>query len=570
MKTNKFHFYSMAAILSLFPFLIGGYYVFICAAVNIFLIVLFLIGLFRNKSFRISLSFESAVISLIALMYLITTLWAVDKTMSPYGFIKLLVPFLFMLNLFQIESDERKKLLSFLPLFAGIMTAGSYLLSLIKPLKVLFFDSVGNFHGAFQYANAFAIYLLIAIIVAVYKPKQNKISIATDIICTVLCIFGIVLSNSRIVGALTVFIIILIAIIFICQKIKQKKAKKAFIGIIIAVFTIGAIAFAVSPIGSEIYGKVMSDKSFVLRSIYYNDAFKFALKHPFGKGTYAFYYVQPKIQSANYYVIDVHNDYLQMMVEIGIIPCLLFVAVLIKQLVSKKTDLMQKLIIFALGAHCFFDYDLQFTSLFIVLLLCIDFGNEKEFESKSKVIPIVIFAAVIIFDSLLGLSALYNHTGNQEKSNYYHKNTSATLMLMQDNNDQQFGYDCATQLLENNDYIFEANRVLSNIYYANGRYGEAIEQMELVLEKEPRNINNYEEYIDLCVVAERDYIKSNNTEKAIECAQKIAGVDDSLKELKKNTNKRAILYTKKQKFRVDKEYRAIIKNHEKALKSSAD
>ena len=567
MKTDKFYFYSMAAILTVLPFIVGGYYVFVCSAVNIVLIVLFLIGLFRNKSFKLSISFETAVIGLMTLLYLITSLWAVDKTMSPYGFIKLLVPFLFMLNLFQIKSEDRKSLLFFVPYSAGIMVAGSYLLSFIKPMKALFFDDIGNFHGTFQYANAFAIYLLIALIIAIYKPKTKKISVAADIVCALLSIFGIALSGSRIVVALTVFILICIVVLFIFEKIQQRKKKTVFICVIAAVFTIGAIAFSLSPLGSEIIEKVMSDKSFVKRTVYYYDAFVFALKYPFGKGTYAFYYVQPTIQSANYYVIDVHNDYLQMMVEIGIIPCLLFVAVLAKQLISNKIDLMQKLIIIALGAHCFFDYDLQFASLFLILLLCFDFGNEKEFESKSKLIPIVVFAALIIFNSLLGLSSYFNHSGNQEKSNYYHKNTSATLMLMQNSNDQQFGYDCATQLLKNNNYIFEANRVLSSIYFENERYAEAIEQMEQVLNKEPRNMKNYEKYIDICIVAEQDYLKNNNTEKAKECAQKIAGIDDTLKELKKNTNKRAILYTKNQKFKVDKEHIDIIRKYEKALKS---
>ncbi|MCD7796645.1 MAG: O-antigen ligase family protein [Clostridiales bacterium] len=79
-----------------------------------------------------------------------------------------------------------------------------------------------------------------------------------------------------------------------------------------------------------------TDGSLNERYLYYKNAIIYSLHHPFGKGAYAFYFAQSQFQNTYYYAIDVHNDYLQIMLEAGIMPALLFVIVLVMQFFQRK------------------------------------------------------------------------------------------------------------------------------------------------------------------------------------------------------------------------------------------
>ena len=116
------------------------------------------------------------------------------------------------------------------------------------------------------------------------------------------------------------------------------------------------------------------------------------------------------------------------------------------------------------------------------------------------------------------------------------------------------------------DNVFEANYTLSRVYEANDRYDEAIEQMELVLKKSPRDMDNYENYIDLCQKASEYYSKTGDSEKQTECLKKIASVSDRLSQLEKNTDEKAKKYMARQKFKVDEEHQTLIKQAKENLK----
>lgn len=317
-----------------------------------------------------------------------------------------------------------------------------------------------------------------------------------------------------------------------------------------------AVAVTLTATGylEKIFNYVNTDGSLNERYLYYKDALLYSLKHPFGKGAFAFYFAQPQFQSAYYYAMDVHNDYLQIMIEVGIIPSLMFIAMLIMQIFSKNNAPVKKLVVMAIALHCAFDYDLQFASIFFVLALCIDYPNIKEFKVNSKLVAVLITTVIIGMNSIIGISNFLNYTGKHDKSVYFYKNTPSMLILMVSTNQQQAGYDYAVDILSINDSIFEANNVLSNIYAQNERYDEAIEQMELVIEKDPRTMQHYKDYIDLCIEAENYYKKEGESEKAQRCTEKILSVPKQLDNLKKNTDIRGIKYGRKQKFSVGKKY----------------
>lgn len=542
-------------ILFLFPFFVGGYYVFYSAVVGIVLAVLLLINIFKFKEIKYSASFTFFVLMFMSVMYFVTKFWAVDKSMAIHGFVKFFSAFLFVVTLIQIDKDEQKTLLCSVPLTAVVMTVFTYLMGFTAFGKNRFYDNIGDLHGTFEYANAFAIYLLVGIIVALFSDIKLPFKIITFIVC----VFGIYKSNSRAVWLVSVFMVVVIITYFIFKHVDNTKNKVsvAFLGILFAVLVF--ILLYRFGIVEKVWNYVSTDSSFNERLLYYTDAFHYILKHPFGKGAYAFYFAQPAFQSAYYYAIDVHCDFLQYAIEIGVIPAVLFVVVVVKQLCSKQNSVLQKFVILTIVLHSLVDYDLQFTSILFVMLLCFYYQNIKTIEVTSKLIPSVIVLAFALFYGVIGLSAFCNYIGDHQKSVYYYKNTPSLIILMQSTNDKQSAYVLAQEILKRNDSVYEPNNVMANIYSADNKFGKAVKQMELVIKKDPRTMQHYRDYIDLLVKASKYYEERGEIKKSQIYKDKIACVDDMVSDIKNHTSKRGVLYGRKQNFEIGKKYKKIIK-----------
>ena len=542
------------AILLFFPFFVGGYYVFYSAAVGIVLLIALLVHIFKTKSIKYSKSFTFFVLLFMSVMYFLTKFWAVDKSMSIHGFVKFFTAFLFTLAIIQISREERQQLLYSVPITAVIMTVFTELMGFTEFGRNRFYDNIGDLHGAFEYANAFAIYLLIAFIIALC----SNIKIPFKLVTIVVCAYGIYKSNSRAVWMISAVMLVLIVLCYVFKNVSKSTRKL----IVILIFLFGVLSFIILyrfGIVEKVFNYINTDGSFNERYLYYTDTLRYILKHPFGKGAYAFYFAQSKFQSAYYYAIDVHCDLLQYAIEIGVIPALLFAVVVLKQLFSKQTSLLQKLVLTAIMLHSLFDYDLQFISILFVLLLCFDYPNIQEKEVDSKLIPTVIASVFAVLYVVIGLSAFCNYIGDHQKSVYYYKNTPSLIILMQSTNDKQSAYVIAQEILKRNDSVYEPNNVMANIYSADNKYGKAIKQMELVIEKDQRTMQHYRDYIDLLVKANKYYEERGETEKSQNCKNKIASVDDMIMELKENTATRGILYGRKQNFEIGKKYKKIIK-----------
>lgn len=542
------------AILLFFPFFVGGYYVFYSAAVGIVLLIALLVHIFKTKSIKYSKSFTFFVLLFMSVMYFLTKFWAVDKSMSIHGFVKFFTAFLFTLAIIQISREERQQLLYSVPITAVIMTVFTELMGFTEFGRNRFYDNIGDLHGAFEYANAFAIYLLIAFIIALC----SNIKIPFKLVTIVVCAYGIYKSNSRAVWMISAVMLVLIVLCYVFKNVSKSTRKL----IVLLIFLFGVLSFIILyrfGIVEKVFNYINTDGSFNERYLYYTDTLRYILKHPFGKGAYAFYFAQSKFQSAYYYAIDVHCDLLQYAIEIGVIPALLFAVVVLKQLFSKQTSLLQKLVMTAIMLHSLFDYDLQFISILFVLLLCFDYPNIQEKEVDSKLIPTVIASVFAVLYVVIGLSAFCNYIGDHQKSVYYYKNTPSLIILMQSTNDKQSAYVIAQEILKRNDSVYEPNNVMANIYSADNKYGKAVKQMELVIEKDPRTMQHYRDYIDLLVKANKYYEERGETEKSQNCKNKIASVDDMIMELKENTAARGILYGRKQNFEIGKKYKEIIK-----------
>lgn len=542
-------------VLLLFPLFAGGYHIFYCAAFSVLLILLLICRMIQKKELQIYTGYSSVVLVLITVLYLISRFWAVDKSMAFAGALKYVCVFLFCVNFWQVDKEKRKKLFSAIPCAAVLMTVISLIGGCFENIKYRFYDEAGDLNGTFEYANVFALFLLASIVILVFNCKKYIVTV----FASGLCLYGIYASNARAVWLLTIAAFLLLFVILLYNK-KGKKSALIFLFAFIGIAIVSIIALLPTGYLRDIANYLNTDGSLNERLLYYQDAFRYAVQHPFGKGAYAFYYAQPEFQSGYYYAIDVHCDFLQMMVEIGIVPAAAFVGMVLVNLFAKKNSQMQRVLLLIIALHSLIDYDLQFAVMLCILFMCVTFNHEKQLKIKSNLICVLCAAALIIMNAVVGLSAFYNYIGRHEKALQYFNYTPSLTIQMLSTNDKQTGYQLATKVLDINESVFEANQVLSGIYAADGRYEEAVAQMELVLQKNPRNMEHWRSYIDLCLQAKEYYISKDNSEMANECSNKIVLVEKRINELKANTSERAIKYGREQNFDIGGEYRAKIAN----------
>ena len=95
----------------------------------------------------------------------------------------------------------------------------------------------------------------------------------------------------------------------------------------------------------------LNQSTFIGRLLYAQDAFPTILKTPFGTGYMGYYFIQQSIQSGVYGIMFIHNDLLQILLDVGWIPFIVFVTAIVLSLLNRNTPLRYKLILLTITAH---------------------------------------------------------------------------------------------------------------------------------------------------------------------------------------------------------------------------
>lgn len=481
-KTNFQRVFLLLSIIA-----VGLFHEFLSCAASAALCMYLLITARKNGSIKFKLNIASVSIILISLFYGLTALWAVDSGMAVIGFFKFLPLPLYMLAVMQSEEDPINSL-DILPVSIAFMTVISAVLSLIPSLERIFAPAK-RLAGFLQYSNTYALLALLALIIAVTKEKIRT----ADYICIPILVLGIILSGSRICFALTVISTIALIVFG-----KNKKAK-IFLSAA-AVLTIGASAvYAAVTDNFENVGRFLTtslnESTFLGRLLYWYDALPIILKNPFGTGYQGYFYLQSSIQSGVYTVMYVHNDFLQLMLDIGFIPTALFIAVTVRSFFKKNAGLKKRLLLFAVSAHCFFDFDLQFIAVFMILILLLDFQDGKKIEFK----PISFAAASAVCGCLsvymcISLTAAY-FNNNTLSHALYPWNTDVNLDIL-------FGSAEPEKIDRNADIIIAQNKYVTAAYSAKadaaflmGDFTAFMKYKDKAIENSPFAYEEYDGYI---------------------------------------------------------------------------
>lgn len=516
--------YAAEWILLLSLVLSGGFNEYVGCVLSAIISVLLIVKIAQNRNLVVNINITSLSIAVITLLYLISCFYAIDSGMAFVGFLKFLPVLLYMLLLMQ-DKGIKEHLIALLPYVALALGVLSLVLVFI-PATRDYFTVSDRLAGFFQYPNTFALFLLVGELTALSKEKLKPI----DIISALLLIILLLFTGSRAVFILAVFSNVLI--IFF----RKGKKVKILLGIVVAVLAVAVLLMLPLFNNSEIFSRYFTisftESTFVGRLLYYFDAFPLILRHPFGLGYMGYYYVQQSIQTGVYSVMFIHNDFLQLLLDVGWIPCLLFVVGIIKSFFRKGNSAGKRIILLTVFLHCLFDFDLQFISMFFILLLFLNYNDGKQLELKKGAVFVFSFVITGLLSLYFAVALGLAHFGfNQAADSMFPGNTQNKVDLLIAEDDIVTQNEIADRIISQNEYVQIAYSAKARYAFSQGDFESLISYKNKIFQIAPFSYDEYEDYCYMLIQGIQLYKQAGDEYSTEVCEQQLLKTVDRLDRL---------------------------------------
>lgn len=536
--------------IAVYPFLIGGYYEWASSAACICLLGYLWYCLKLNGQIRFEGNLPLFAAVVLPSAYGISALWAVDSGMALFGMVKFLPLPLFVLAAQQTVKEESEGLTDYVPASGMVMVVLSWILGMIPALET-YFRVNGRLAGFFQYPNTFALYLLIGIIILVLKKSWTK----WRVFVLLVLFAGILLTGSR-----TGTVLLAGTILCFCFLIREKRVSLMMLGILTLLVMITGIYVFTSG-DTEVVGRYLTapftSSTFLGRILYYKDAVPVILKHPFGLGYMGYYYTQGSFQTGVYSVVNIHNELLQFLLDIGWIPTGILAATLIKGIVSGKEK--ERLIIIMILLHSMLDFNLQFLSIVFILFSVLGISEKNTQRILGK--NVLVAGAVLISSVSMYIgsdSALYYLKKYSASATLYLGNTNAWMQLMGRAENTEAMDEIAEKILSMNPDNPLANNAKARISYANGDFGNMIVYKELSLKYYKYDLEEYLDYFNMLYIGYQLYIENNDPDSAEVCREKLLEIPNLIDEVLNETDSLAYQIQDKPELELPEEYKMIL------------
>lgn len=510
----------------------GGYFCCVSSVLSILLMAMMVFILVRSDSFFISCDLNLAAVSILALGYFAVGLWAVDPGMALMGGIKFLPVFLYFFVMCQML-DQRERLIQILPLLGSLMTIFSFVMSRFSVFRD-YVSVAGRLAGFFQYPNTYALFMLTGLLVSVYQIDIKKID-WMPVAHIFIALAGIYLSGSRTVVLLAVFSLFLVLIF-------RKELRKYGV-LCVGVFLVLVVAAAACGYGEELLGRLISmaenASTFWGRLLYDRDAVRMIAEHPFGMGYYGYYFVQQEMQTGVYSVVNVHNEFLQIMLDIGIVPAFLMYGAILWSLLSKGVSERNRIILIVVLLHSLFDYDFQFLAFYFVLLLFLKLRNVKRIRISmlTKATAATFWMIVILLSVMVGMSDFFYIKKNPEQSvRFYSGNTMAKIDLLEEAEGTEEMEQLADSILEGNSNVPVAYSAKARTAFSEGDVEAFIQYKLTAIRLAPYQYEEYTDYLDSLSYCVNLYIQENDMESARFCVKQAEEIPQMLEKVKEETS----------------------------------
>ena len=250
------------------------------------------------------------------------------------------------------------------------------------------------------------------------------------------------------------------------------------------------------------------------------------------------------------------------------IPMLTFFFMIIKNIFfSKNTEFKQKQILLMIALHILFDFDLQFLSIFLILIICLDWNSEKKIKNdfSAPIAQITIMLVIIAVYVYFAICTFANYIGNNKFSlELYEKNTFAKIDSMKSEENIEKQNEIADEILKQNKMCYQAYNVKASYYFTKRDFEKMIENKKKAIEIDKYQITEYEEYIVLLSKAIEYSLKKDNLADANTYMQLVLEVPKRLEEIQESFNSLAFKIKDKPNLKLNEN----IENYIKIIKES--
>lgn len=490
------------------------------------------------------------------LVILLGSIWAafvgIDTCESIYGVVRLGTLFLLETVIQQIAEEERENLIRVMPCI-GI---GLSLCSILFPYFVFKngISNAGRLAGTFEYPNTMALFLILGIVVAENMFQKGKWILQGILSVCVLA-----------TGSRTGFILLLGYYFFCFYKYHGRNKKIVLVFGFIIIFILAGTCLKKSFGGLERFTTINWNASTLQgRILYWEDACRMIWKYPLGLGYMGYFYLQKVMQTGIYNVRFVHNEWLQLVLDYGVIAGISVCAYIGCILHSYKIQEWKKQILLIIGIYSFFDFHLQYWGIILILLWLKPQGKLMELRNLGKSY-LFIFGMIIMFFGWIFIRAeiadVYAGNGAYEKA--VEKNPLSTeyktrLMLEAENLEKASLY--TENILKNNSYVYAAYAINSNLAASKRNLEEFITNRKQMLCINKYQISEYEEYFEILFMWYVEAKNNNDTETVERCIDAMREIPELIKTVKRNTSIRAFKIKEKPELYFNSEYESIIQN----------
>ena len=527
----------------------GGFYTWFSCAAAVILMILILIGIYKEKKLVIIKNPFGIAVAVVGFFYLLVCLWSVDRGMALFGFFKFLPFPLYLIYLEQKEID-REKILQTLPAIGTILTVLTYVMSRFEVFDLVQVE--GRLGGTFLYPNTLAIFLLVCLLIALGNVGKKDYF---ELLYAAILLFGIYVTGSRTVYVITGLALIATVILSDLGRVRK-----------ILICLAGAVAVGVAAVvlGGRLGEISLNSSTFLGRLLYYKDGLGILLKHPFGLGYHGYYFVEKQYQTGVYNVLNIHNDVLQLILDIGILPAVFFFGVFIYYIVRafRQKQKRNGVILTALLLHILFDYDMQFLAILFILILLVD---DRRGVSKEKISTLslgfftIVMAACAVGAFFLGTSDyLYTVHEYEASESMYGGNTMAKAYWMMEIKDSAELRKVAEDVVAGSPELYIGYVYLGNSYIEEGNIPEYMKYLQIALEKAPYEYQSYVDYATVLIYSAQNYLAAGNKESAGICVNELDRITGVLNDLKESSDTLAWKIADTPQTELSADYRNLI------------
>lgn len=509
-KTVSVSFVQLFLVLT--PFFAGLFYEAFACLASVVMLVFLLVSYRKQGALQVPRGPVFFVLLFLVGSYAVSILWATDRGMAVFGALKLLPLPLFSLVLAQYPAAHRQGLLPLIPLSGGLMTVLSLLLGQISALRSVFFVN-SRLGGFFLYPNTFALFLLLGAVILLTAEAMRP----RDWLLLALLFTGIALSGSR-----TVFLLLLLFGVWGLFRLPAPKTRLGLgcglLGLLAATLLYAAVSGDLS--AAARYLTISPESSTLLgRLLYLQDALPVIGKHPFGLGYLGYAFSQGSFQTGVYSVTYIHNEFFQLLLDVGWLPALLCLWTLLQLLRPGKCDLCGRCLLLVIIVHSLVDFDLQFPVIGFVLLLAVLPCQTLSCEKKLLPAAAAILSVACLYFAVV--SGLYSAGAYNACAALYPGHTNAQLVRLQQADDAGSMEAIADRILEVNPSVSLAWSAKARVAHAQGHVSRMISCKEQALALARYSVNEYVDYFRMLYDCHQLYLQNGDPSSAEICRQKL-------------------------------------------------